>query len=785
MNNLTRCINLLLVILLLPILSITAQDFTENIITKPNRWIQPQFVDFDGDGDSDVISLGKSGNVVWWENLNGTDYEKQVLITTQRTWRDFDIADFDGDGDLDIVAVDINNLYIYYNNGDNTFTQISNGFNFNSSNVVAGNFDSDSDIEFVTSEGNTNGRIRLWNRQPNNFFQAMQIGTLRISELGSLIAHDLDTDGDLDLIASLRFVSGSNSVFYYLNDGSGSFIQQSVSYGNSNYLNQVVDFDSDGDMDIVVKNSFDCCVTVLVNDGSLSFTQTDVITGLSALDSAFFVDGDNDGDIDIYTVHSDPVPTNPERYVGVFENDGSNSYTFQEISALGGGNYIHAADITSDNLPELIVGSDTDDHPIVFQNNDLQSFTTNVLDDTIISPDMSLGDIDGDGLEDVVLVSDDITLWHNLGNYEFEKISIGTTVLPVRSFEISDIDGNGIMDIFVSTFSFSGGGEMLWYQNDGSLNFTEQNYLSINAETAFFGDIDSDGDQDLIYSAGRPRYIRNDGGTSQTVFISQELNNPPISQLVDVNGDGHKDVLTDSEIYYLNDGTSESFTEMTLPKEGTMADLDSDGDEDIIFNEVSSNGTYLGWHENDGTGSFTLNVISDPYRGRSIVVRDFDGDGDKDIITSAFNDFNSEGLILWKNNGSQQFTKAVIEDEYYIDRGNLYQADLDGDGDIEVISSDIKFPFTIWNNESDVPLSLTDIPSITDILIHPTIAQNNIYINTSRTISSVSIYTIDGKYVPTKVQRNIIDVTELKQGMYILIIEDTEGRMVVRKFMKN
>lgn len=762
-----------------------AQDFTETIVTKSNQWINPQYIDYDGDSDMDVISASNGGDIAWWENDGSLSFTKHELITTPLTWKHFDVIDLDTDGDLDMVLLELNSIRIYYNDGNDNFSEVNNGSNFNSTNVIAGNFDSDSDIEFITSEGNNNGRLRLWNPQGNGSFSATLIDNIRVFSVGSMLAEDLDSDGDLDIIVSLRIVpSGSNSLFYYINDGNGVFSKQSISYTNGNYLNQIVDYNNDGHKDILVKNAFNCCAIIFVNDGNLNFSELELISGLSALEYTHILDSDNDGDQDIVTVHSAP-----ENYVGLYENDGSNNFSFQIIAPLQQGNFITSLDITSDGSSELLVGAEASNHPVVFESMGSNSYLPIALDDTFVPSAFDIDDIDNDGLNDLVSVSrskNELVLWKNEGSYIFNKQIIEQNELNIYSAQIIDVNSDGIKDIFVHVYQSFGSGALYLYENDGNLNFTKIELSSVNAESALVADIDLDGDADILYSAGRPRYLRNDGNNNyDIVFISQELNNPPVSEVIDINGDGYLDVKTNEELYYLNDGTSENFSEVFLPVRGSFADLDNDGDMDIVHTEVSTSGTYLAWYINDGAGNFVESILSDPYRGGSLVVRDFDGDGHEDIVTSPLNDFNSEGLIFWKNDGNQSFTKTVIEDVYYLDGGLLYQADLDGDGDVEVLSSNVKFPLTIWNNESNVPLNVETIDDANNVLVYPTIVDEQLIIKTEKSISNVAVYDLQGKAIKIHVNADTIDVSHLSEGMYILrLIFDSEKMKIVR-FIKN
>ena len=165
----------------------------------------------------------------------------------------------------------------------------------------------------------------------------------------------------------------------------------------------------------------------------------------------------------------------------------------------------------------------------------------------------------------------------------------------------TDLDGDGDMDIFSTAYYAH---DVVWYENDGSENFTKRtvddNFL--NARDGYVIDLDDDGDYDFV-----------------------------------VNSVGSDDV-----VWYENDG-SESFTKHDIdisidnPQDLDVADLDDDGDKDIVA--VSKNGHYINWYENDGSENFTEHVVVDwtadgvlP-NGVLSKIADIDGDGDKDIYS--------------------------------------------------------------------------------------------------------------------------------------------------------
>ena len=85
-------------------------------------------------------------------------------------------------------------------------------------------------------------------------------------------------------------------------------------------------------------------------------------------------------------------------------------------------------------------------------------------------------------------------------------------------------------------------------------------------------------------------------------------------------------------------------------------DLDGDGDMDIIGTAYTDYD--VAWFENNGSQVFTERSIDGDFDGATVIYPvDIDGDGDMDIIGGAW---NLGDIALYQNNGSQSFTKNII-----------------------------------------------------------------------------------------------------------------------------
>lgn len=130
-------------------------------------------------------------------------------------------------------------------------------------------------------------------------------------------------------------------------------------------------------------------------------------------------------------------------------------------------------------------------------------------------------------------------------------------------------------------------------------------------------------------------------------------------------------------------------------------DIDGDGDNDVLFTSVSSPNHKVAWYENiDGLGTFgPLRIISTNVNTpESIFAIDIDGDGDMDVLSSSYND----DKIAWYENtdGLGTFgSQRIIGNLNYA--YSLYATDIDGDNDIDVIASSVFGNIVVWYENID------------------------------------------------------------------------------------
>jgi hypothetical protein len=347
-----------------------------------------------------------------------------------------------------------------------------------------------------------------------------------------------------------------------------------------------------------------------------------------------------------------------------------------------------------------------------------------VLTKDFITEGLSAGDIDGDGVMDLVAGA----FWFKGPDFKEGKLYRPGRAMPIGAYMedsflswIDDLNGDGRNDILMASHP---GKDMTLYLNPGKEGDWPAHKVMTEAatESPLWLDLDGDGRKELVCTqGGKFGYAEVDWSdvTKPWTFIavSEKRTNTPYTHGIgagDLNGDGKADIIE-----------KEGWFEQPAEKDGKWVwhkepfagpggaqmlvfDADQDGDNDMITS-LNGHGYGLVWYENsrsDGKVSFIRHEIlpEDPAKTGSgglqfsqlhaLEAGDFDGDGRMDFTT---------GKRFWAHNGNDPGAKdpalAVIFYNRPKGKGVEWQAevidddsgvgcqvlavDLDGDGRLE------------------------------------------------------------------------------------------------------
>jgi hypothetical protein len=318
------------------------------------------------------------------------------------------------------------------------------------------------------------------------------------------------------------------------------------------------------------------------------------------------------------------------------------------------------------------------------------------------------GDLDNDGLTDIVFTEPDNPVFHWLKNSGSGTFILGQVWdFPAIGVQVTDLDADGHQDIIACSYDLN---LVVWFRNLGNDAFAMdtisamvQHPLVVSA-----GDVDSDGDPDVAVAT-------QDAGTGVMLLVNDgNMNFTPVqmdsgsisstwTQIADLDMDGKQDILgtwfdNAGGLLWYRQTAPLVFERHFLPcpsaHGAAIGDIDGDGDPDLA---AASCGHDLVWFENDGQGNFTQYSICNSYNcAVSVGIADIDLDSKQDIAVTAY---SSKLIEWWKNEGSGLFTRNLICDTL-ISPNDLHIADMNGDAIPDVLTGSYKKKLAFFENNA-------------------------------------------------------------------------------------
>jgi len=338
-----------------------------------------------------------------------------------------------------------------------------------------------------------------------------------------------------------------------------------------------------------------------------------------------------------------------------------------------------------DDLRDAVLGPELSSPPVIELRKNNQDFGNSSTRKIVLE------DLDADNDLDAVFSCGQV--WLNDGKGVF-SIKADNMVQRGHGVDVGDVDGDGDADIVFAATSNP------MFINDGKANFQKAGQLfgdsSNGAFNVLLADFDADSDLDLAaYYAGDSIQVYTNDGAGD--FAVSDLAVPD-KNACDLDGDGDVDFFVRRRglgyTVMLNDGGGAFREHWSLPDSSidygfvSFGDIDNDGDPDVFVTNGGNDDLYPSVvFVNDGSGGFTTaDMVLPRTRWGNVAFGDLNNDGWLDAFVS---NFTLPNAVLVNDKAGRLIDTGL---RLGGGGGNMISAigDLDGDGDLDVFVSDFE-----------------------------------------------------------------------------------------------
>lgn len=698
---------------------------------------EPALADMTGNGELDLIlfsAVETAGEIGIFRAQGPAAYSSIAVLLPGQTGTvrgAFLADDLDDDGDMDLWVSERDApspavVTAYLNQGDGEFsaaTSFETGFLVESIRCLDIDGDGISDLSLDT-EIRGAGYLK---GQPGGGLLAFQPYFAGDYRHGPLRFGDLDGDGDQDFLGRRADIPGSFTPRVYTFTNPGSFpidpaLGVQIDGSSPADVAELEDFDGDGDLDAVVGPLAGAVVNLYENAGGTLTNVGPVFTNFIFNQDLLIADADGDGDKDLIFQKMGAL--------GWRENVAGMTFAPEATIALGEPLPAVLEDLTADGVNDYVF---LDSFPgqaaeLYLRFGDLQSGSLGLSDQRIALVDAPgretpcAFDADGDGLDDLVFALDNAIAWKRATGGGAYALAVEIADVPAQTIPPvgGDFDGDGLDDVVYSPAASTA---LAFLKGDGSGSFAPPVFSALpSSATSLIGcDLDQDGIEDIIVTRSNGSAVGVVLGTTSGVFspmnnVGGNFGGPVVPVPIEANGDGRIDLMfsTDEVVELALQNASGLFPTRSVVVDATgltsfldlippaAGDIDMDGATDIVVCVANTVRAVAG--QGDGTfGPLQLLVQDTSGIFGELRLTRIDANSSLDLLTRG-NSFGDPPR--WSPNlGAGSFGAFQLpEGEVQEGTNSIHLADVDGDADMDIVSTSFSNRYVLTRNIGNGPL---------------------------------------------------------------------------------